>query len=764
VRTKESGWGIYLINADGSREKRILGHAEALAYPEWSPDGSQIIFHKHQSDEVWSINVMDADGSNERRLTDTDTQDAAPVWSPDGSKIAFTRNEDIWVMNADGSDARLLMDDPVAANGAEWSPDGSQIVFESGRHGNTEIYVMDSNGSNLQRLTNNEAEDWWPTWSPDGSQIAFMSTLNDNWDIYIMNANGGNLRQLTDHPGDDRGPAWSPDGTRLAFVSDRGTGLLNDTEIYVMNADGTDPQRITEKRGMEWGVDWKSVDVAESEGSATTSNASVALFAGDGAHEGCVVPAEQMFTWMGHDVTLIDANTINQDDISGFDILYFPGGSTGPYQQDINADGRDKIRDLAQSGGCYIGTCAGALYAAEKVIWEGQDDSEGLLGLFPGTVEGPIPEIYEYPDIGMCQVNLETHSITEGGINPAWIMYYNGPYFDPNPGAEVDVIGRYEIGGEAAIVAFEYGEGRVVLTGPHPEWEEDSDRDNISYFDEFDDQGSDWDLMRNATLWCLGESSMTQAGETSPSTTTETVDDLQLTIVYDNYLQDERLTAEWGFAALVEYGEHVLLFDTGGSAVLLDNMQILGIDPKTIEAIVLSHEHWDHIGGLLDLLSEANQPTVYLLASFPSNFKNSVAARTQVIEVTSSMEIFPGIHTTGEVIGDVREQALAIKTEEGSVIITGCAHPGITRMVRRGRRTLQSDTEVYDPVALVIGGFHLGSASQSQIERIAADLQSLNVQQISPTHCTGDPAIALFSEIFGENFIPGGAGLVITIP
>ncbi len=519
VRTRERGWGIYVINADGSDERQILFHGEGIAYPDWSPDGSQIVFHKHQYDEVVSINVMDADGSNERRLTQTETYDAAPVWSPDGSQIAFTRDEDVWVMNADGSDPRLLMDDPVASSGADWSPDGRQIVFESGRHGNTEIYVMESDGSNLRRLTNNEAEDWWPTWSPDGSQIAFMSTLDGDWEIYVMDVDGGNLRQLTDNAVDDRGPAWSPDGTRIAFVSNRATGLPNDTEIYVMNADGTDPQRITEKHGFEWGVDW---------------------------------------------------------------------------------------------------------------------------------------------------------------------------------------------------------------------------RPNISQ-----------------------EASQSDTTPTAPSAD---VEGLRITILYDNYLHDERLKSEWGFAALVETGDHVLLFDTGGTATLMDNMHLLGIDPRTIEAVVLSHEHPDHIGGLIPFLAEANQPTVYLLASFPVDFKNTVVALTDVVEVTRSMEILPDIYTTGEVIGDVREQALAIRTDEGSVIITGCAHPGIGRMVRRGRSSLQHGADVeYAPVALVVGGFHLAYEYPDQIERVISDLQSLNIQRISPTHCTGDVAIAMFAEAFGDRFIPGGAGKIITL-
>jgi glutamine amidotransferase-like uncharacterized protein len=100
---------------------------------------------------------------------------------------------------------------------------------------------------------------------------------------------------------------------------------------------------------------------------------------------------------------------------------------------------------------------------------------------------------------------LEPHSITAGIQESFQILYYNGPFFKPNPGAQVDVIGRYQIGNEPALVATEYGQGRVFLTGPHPEWEEDDDRDGVDYFDHFDDQESDWDLMRNAAGWCLHE-------------------------------------------------------------------------------------------------------------------------------------------------------------------------------------------------------------------------------------------------------------------
>ena len=273
-----------------------------------------------------------------------------------------------------------------------------------------------------------------------------------------------------------------------------------------MNADGTEQQRITDRAGMEWGVDWSPTGVqGPSVGGGEDEVVTVGLYTGDGAAEACSDAAGNMFAWMGYEVVELNAARVNQDDLGQFDILYFPGGSSDPYQAQIDATGRDEIRERIRDGGCFIGTCAGAVYAARTVTWEGQDDSVGSLELFPGTVAGPIPEIYADPEFGMCQVNLEPHPITVGEGDTAWILYYNGPFFEPDPGTGVEIVGRYDIGGQPALVAFEYGTGRVFLTGPHPEWEEDSDRDGVSYFDRFDDLGSDWDLMRRAARWCLGK-------------------------------------------------------------------------------------------------------------------------------------------------------------------------------------------------------------------------------------------------------------------
>lgn len=244
----------------------------------------------------------------------------------------------------------------------------------------------------------------------------------------------------------------------------------------------------------------------ESVGPDDDGDVIIGLYADNGAAEACVTAAENMFQWMGYTVERLDAETVNYEDLDHIDVFYFPGGSSGPYCRDITGRGRIKIRNLVSAGRGFIGTCAGGMFAAETQVWQGNASTDSQLGVFPGTAEGPIPEIYADPEIGMCRVNLNaSHPIARSVQAPSWIMYYNGPYFYADESADFDTVGTYDITGRPALVACSFEEGRVFLTGPHPEWEEDSDRDGVSYFDGYDDRGSDWELMRNATRWCLHE-------------------------------------------------------------------------------------------------------------------------------------------------------------------------------------------------------------------------------------------------------------------
>jgi len=235
---------------------------------------------------------------------------------------------------------------------------------------------------------------------------------------------------------------------------------------------------------------------------------------------------------------------------------------------------------------------------------------------------------------------------------------------------------------------------------------------------------------------------------------------ITLTIVYDNNPFDSaqgrpfdaRLKTAWGFACLIQTSEMTVLFDTGGDGpTLMDNLAVLGFDPREIDVVVLSHIHGDHIGGLDALLTANDRLTVYLPQSFPAEFKAHL--RNRVVEVNEPMAIADRIRTTGELGTAIIEQALMVETERGLIVITGCAHPGVVEIVRQA--------EAYGDVYLVMGGFHLTGKSVDEVEAVIAELKRLGVQKIAPCHCTGEPAIRLFEAEFGADFIPVGVGAIV---
>ena len=231
---------------------------------------------------------------------------------------------------------------------------------------------------------------------------------------------------------------------------------------------------------------------------------------------------------------------------------------------------------------------------------------------------------------------------------------------------------------------------------------------------------------------------------------------VRLTVVYDNNPADPRLTAAWGFACLIESRGGRILFDTGGDgAILMQNMATLGINPAAIDAVVLSHNHADHVGGVQALLGSNDHLVVYIPGSFPDEFGRQVGEQARVAEVGGPMEIIEGVHTTGEMGTTVVEQSLIVETARGLVVVTGCAHPGIVDVVSRAAAQGEID--------LVIGGFHLRDRSQGDVQAVVEELLDLGVRRVAPCHCTGAEATAEFEAAFGSGFVPCGVGTVITI-
>jgi Tol biopolymer transport system component len=259
VRQDSSVNHIYLMSVNaaglGSNPVRLTRDAEAENYPSWSPNGKRLVYQRDFDGSA--TYVIDADGSGERRLSPTPGFDVTPSWSSDGTKIVYSRlysapapNQppmtDIRVMNADGTDDRAILPNTLFSVEPRWSVNG-QIVFMSLMDSsNLEVYLMNSDGAGLRQLTSG-ATNADPVWSPDGARISFGSDREGGGkvNVFAMNADGAGQVQLTHFgvPYEAGDTNWSSDGKRIAFERDiDGMQQSNPNayaEVWTMNADGS---------------------------------------------------------------------------------------------------------------------------------------------------------------------------------------------------------------------------------------------------------------------------------------------------------------------------------------------------------------------------------------------------------------------------------------------------------------------------------------------------------------------------------------------
>lgn len=276
---------------------------------------------------------------------------------------------------------------------------------------------------------------------------------------------------------------------------------------------------------------------------------------------------------------------------------------------------------------------------------------------------------------------------------------------------------------------------------------------------------------------------------------------LKITTLSENTAGMVNYLAEWGLSILVETGDTTVLLDTGQGISVCRNVDVLGIDLGKVDKIVLSHGHYDHTGGLREVLGKMKKgvdviahpdiwqpkyarrpghPDRYIGMPFQREELESLGARFKL--TAEPVRVGRSIMTTGEVpmvtefekiaqalmvkenggfqpdpIRD--DQALVIKTEHGLVVILGCAHRGAINTLYHARRITGVD-QVY----MVLGGCHLMDSTQEQVWLTIAALKELGVQRLGLSHCTGLPAACLIRQEFGENFFFNNTGTVVEVP
>jgi 7,8-dihydropterin-6-yl-methyl-4-(beta-D-ribofuranosyl)aminobenzene 5'-phosphate synthase len=292
-------------------------------------------------------------------------------------------------------------------------------------------------------------------------------------------------------------------------------------------------------------------------------------------------------------------------------------------------------------------------------------------------------------------------------------------------------------------------------------------------------------------LCLFGASTAATSSTANPAT-----DKARITILYDAFGKPSELELDWGFSAYIEYGGKRILFDTGNNAeIFAHNVQAKGIDLTKLDFAVISHRHGDHTSGINHLVDMNPEVKIYAPrenfgvfgAAFPGTFYRvdpdlppeqryyggqpperiafgSAWPDANFELVAETTEIAPGFHLIVlrgpfGVDLEVIEVSLAIDTPDGIVLIVGCSHPTIEKIVQTARETIAGK-----PVNLIVGGTHLLPAQDPEIERIAGSLRDdSGVQWLAAGHCTGEPGFRILQQVFGDRFLYAGLGSTLVL-
>jgi 7,8-dihydropterin-6-yl-methyl-4-(beta-D-ribofuranosyl)aminobenzene 5'-phosphate synthase len=264
---------------------------------------------------------------------------------------------------------------------------------------------------------------------------------------------------------------------------------------------------------------------------------------------------------------------------------------------------------------------------------------------------------------------------------------------------------------------------------------------------------------------------------------------MRITTLIENHTSESqpKLQAEHGVSFYIEHLDHVFLSDVGQSGKFAQNASRLGLDLTRVEALVISHYHYDHGGGLGKFFAENSTGKVYLRAA-PGDYdyigeapgkptryigldKGVLKAhKDRIVTIDANREILPGLYLLVNIpnryprpSGDQRlkmqrgdlkvpdtfahELVTVLEAEEGLVVLTGCAHNGVLNMIAATQQAFPKK-----PITAVIGGFHLGHEDEKAIQQVGEELLALDIHAVYSGHCTGEKAEAILSDVLGQKY------------
>ena len=268
---------------------------------------------------------------------------------------------------------------------------------------------------------------------------------------------------------------------------------------------------------------------------------------------------------------------------------------------------------------------------------------------------------------------------------------------------------------------------------------------------------------------------------------------VKVSVLVDNCVWKAQLRGEHGLALLLETPESKVLFDTGQSSeVLMHNAEMMGIDLRQVESVVLSHGHYDHTGGLVAVAGMIGSPRLY---AHPQAFGEKYSKHgdnlraigcpvrpeeldAKFISVEQPTEVAPGVVATGEIVRSTDfeqipphflqrsgetwiqdllwdDQALVVRTARGLLVLLGCAHSGVVNILEHLRKRGYKE-----PIQAMIGGMHLQAADPSHLQQTMHALDKFGVGVVVPLHCTGFRAAAYLARHLGDRYRLGGVGSV----